>query len=73
MKRFALLISAVAVAATAFGKDPFANKEDAVGYIVVDSGGEVRKFIVIESKEGKVKLIKTEYEPDKVLKGGKRK
>ena len=73
MKRvlsFLIILLAVSLASA---KDPFSNKEDAVGYIVIDRGGSSEKFIVVESKGGKVKLIKTGYEPDKVLKqGGKR-
>lgn len=57
-----------------FSKDPFVNREDAVGYIIVDEDGKTFKYIVLESKDGKVKLMKTKYEPAKVLKqGGKTK
>ncbi len=56
------------------GRDPFINKEDAVGYIVIDNEGVISKYIVIESNRGKVKLIKTDVEPERVLKqGGKEK
>ena len=55
-------------------KDPFLNKENAVGYIVLDNHGIPERYIVLESKEGGVKLIRTEYEPEEVLKqGGKKK
>jgi hypothetical protein len=72
MRRLVWLLTVAVALAVAFGKDPFSNKEDAVGYIVVDSDSGTKKFIVIEGKDGKVKLIKTQYEPDKVLKGGKK-
>ncbi len=56
-----------------FGRDPFLNQQDAVGYIILERGGKVERFRVLETKEGTVKLIKTKYEPEKVLKkGGKR-
>jgi len=51
-------------------KDPFLNRQDAVGYIILERGGKTERFIVVESKEGAVKLIKTKYEPEKVLKKG---
>ncbi|WP_457601003.1 hypothetical protein [Hydrogenivirga sp.] len=63
------LLGSVAVA-----KDPFMNKENAVGYIVIDNHGLPERYIVVESKEGGVKLIRTEYEPEEVLRqGGKKK
>ncbi|RLJ71019.1 hypothetical protein BCF55_1308 [Hydrogenivirga caldilitoris] len=56
------------------GKDPFMNKENAVGYIVIDNQGMPEKYLVLESKDEGVKLIRTEYEPKEVLKqGGKKK
>jgi hypothetical protein len=55
-------------------KDPFTSKEDAVGYIVIDTEEGVQKYIVLEGKDGEVKLIKTGRSPDQVLKkGGKKK
>ncbi len=58
-----LLISCLMV----FGKDPFTSKEDAVGYIVIETEEGLQKYIVLEGKDGTVKLIKTDYSPDKVL------
>ena len=65
---------AVLLLSLSFGKDPFMSREDAVGYIVVDRDGKVFKYIVLEGKYGKVKLVKTKNEPSEVLKqGGKTK
>lgn len=64
---------AVFISASLFAKDPFTNKEDAVGYIVINDEGISKKYIVLESKEGGVKLIRTEYNPDNVLKQGGKK
>ncbi len=54
-------------------RDPFVNNEDAVGYIVVEENGVSKKYIVLEGKDGSVKLIETNYEPQKVLKKGGKK
>ncbi len=56
-----------------FAGDPFMNKEGAVGYIVVDQGGKTFRFIVVEDEQGRVKLIKTNYNPNEVLKQGGKK
>lgn len=70
----AMVVLMVVVLSISFGKDPFTNREDAVGYIVVDKDGEVSKYIVIEDKDGEVKLVKTKDEPKEILKqGGKKK
>ncbi len=69
-----LIVLLTVISFVSFSKDPFVNREDAVGYIIVDEGGKTFKYIVLESKDGKVKLMKTKYEPAKVLKkGGKTK
>ncbi len=54
--------------------DPFTSKEDAVGYIVIKRDGREKRFIVLQSKDGKVRLIKTGRSPENILKkGGKKK
>ena len=53
-----------------FGKDPFTSKEDAVGYIVIETEEGLQKYIVLEGKDGTVKLVKTGDSPDQVLKKG---
>lgn len=68
-----VLVVVLGIVFSAFSKDPFTNKENAVGYIVIDKDGETVKYIVLEGEEGKVKLIKTKYEPKKVLKQGGKK
>ncbi len=72
MRKLVLLILCLSV--VSFSKDPFTSKEDAVGYIVIDSHEGTQKYIVLEGKDGEVKLIKTGRSPDQVLKkGGKKK
>jgi len=74
MWRAGMFFTAMLLIGTAFSKDPFLNKENAVGYIVLDNHGIQERYIVVEGKSGTVKLIKTEYKPEKVLKkGGKKK
>ena len=71
MKGLVILLMFIAV--LAFGKDPFTSKEDAVGYIVIDTDDGTQKYIVLEGKDGEVKLIKTGRSPDEVLKKGGKK
>ncbi len=70
MRRTIRLILTLLLLEFAFSKDPFTNREEAVGYIVIDNEGKTERYIVIESGKGKVKILKTDYEPDKVLKKG---
>ena len=70
MFRAVLSVALMFVLGISLAKDPFTSKEDAVGYIVLDNEGIQEKYIVIERKEGGVKLIKTQYEPEKILKQG---
>ncbi len=69
----ALVIILLSFAVITFGKDPFTSKEDAVGYIVIDTEEGTQKYIVLEGKDGEVKLIKTGRSPDEVLKKGGKK
>ncbi|HIC97067.1 MAG TPA: hypothetical protein EYP11_01540 [Aquificaceae bacterium] len=71
MKALFLILSAGVVIASP--GDPFLNKEDAVGYIVIEENGKPIRYIVIEGKDGKIKLIKTRHEPEKILKQGGKK
>ncbi len=55
--------------------DPFVNMEDAVGYIIVERNGKSENYVVFETKDGEVELVKIGRDPSKVLekeKGGKR-
>ena len=74
MLKVGLFLTSALFIGVALGKDPFLNKENAVGYIVLDNHGVQERYIVVEGKGGTVKLIRTEYEPEEVLKkGGKKK
>ncbi|WP_456393187.1 hypothetical protein [Persephonella sp.] len=69
--RILKLCIAVAVAgslsvSTVYGEEEaFYEGENVVGYIKDDQGN---RYIVIETPEGKAKLIKTEKSPEEVLK-----
>ncbi len=72
MKSFIL---AFGVAISFVFADPFVNMEDAVGYIVVERNGKNENYVVFETKNGEVKLVKIGRNPSKVLekeRGGKR-
>ncbi|WP_457639676.1 hypothetical protein [Persephonella sp.] len=66
--RLLSLITAAVVAGTvlvAVGEEgPFYDGENVVGYIKDDSGN---RYIVIETPDGKAKLVKTEKSPEEVL------
>jgi len=67
------ILSLTAMVSVGIAQDPFFSKQDAVGYIVIDKDGTVEKYVVLESSEG-VKLVKTDVEPEEILKqGGKKK
>ncbi len=69
-----ILAATVLVLGLSYSADPFTSKEDAVGYIILkDQKGE-KKFIVLKSKDGKVRLVRTGRSPENILKkGGKKK
>ncbi|MCS7262525.1 MAG: hypothetical protein N3C13_03895 [Aquificaceae bacterium] len=64
MKVLALL----ALSCFALAQQPFQSLEGAVGYIVVDRGGRVENFVVVETKEGSVRVVRVDREPSKFLK-----
>ncbi len=64
----ALLMGSFSVA-----KDPFTNIENAVGYVIISKGGEEKKYIVVEGKDGRVKIVETKKNPAKVLRQGGKK
>ncbi|MCS6998864.1 MAG: hypothetical protein N2648_01145 [Aquificaceae bacterium] len=58
-----LLLTCLAVAQQAFQ-----SLEGVVGYVVVERGGKVENYLVVEQKEGSVRLIKVDKDPSKALK-----
>ena len=46
------------------GNDPFLNKQNAVGYVVVGENGKKERFVVIEAADGSVRLIKASSKED---------
>jgi len=55
---------------TVHAKEPFTDLEGVVGYIVVEKKGKVENYMVVEGKDGSVKMIKTERNPKQFLKRG---
>jgi hypothetical protein len=51
-----------------YAKEPFADLEGVVGYMVVEKNGKVENFIVVEEKGGGVKTIKVNRNPKEFLK-----
>ncbi len=68
MKTFAAVLFFLIVSASTFAEetDTFYEGENVVG-LIKDSNGN--KYIVIETPDGKAKLIKTEKNPEEILKG----
>ena len=65
MKRLMLL--SLVVMGFSFSKDPFQNLEDAVGYLVIEKGGRIERYVVIQGKDGSVKTIKVDKDPSQFL------
>ncbi len=54
----------IAVGGVSSGNDPFLNKQNAVGYVVVGENGKRERFVVIEAADGSVRLIKASSKED---------
>ena len=68
------IVAILWTALVAHSQDPFLGKENAVGYIVLEKNGKSEKYIVVETANREVKLIRTDYNPGQILKsGGKKK
>ena len=63
-----LLVAVFGAIGLTFSADPFLNKQDALGYIVVEKKGRTVKYIVVRTSEGSIKLIETSVNPSDVLK-----
>ncbi|MFN3976444.1 MAG: hypothetical protein ACK4LT_05205 [Aquificaceae bacterium] len=59
-----------------YAQNAFQSLEGVVGYIVVEKGGKVENYLVIEDKGGSVKTVKVDKKPSDFLKkteeGGRR-
>lgn len=73
MMRYLLPLLLVGIS---YAQNAFQSLEGVVGYIVVEKGGKVESYLVIEDKGGSVKTIKTDKKPSDYLKrveeGGKK-
>jgi hypothetical protein len=63
-----LFLLLLAVFLYSYAKQPFADLEGVVGYMVVEKRGKVENYIVVEEKEGGVKTIKVNRNPKEFLK-----
>ena len=50
-----------------FAREPFQSLEGVVGYIVLEKGGKVENYLVVEEKDGSVRVVKTEKSPNMFL------
>ena len=64
MRVFLGFTTALLTAGIVFGSDPFLNKQNAVGYLVVGDGDKKERFVVIEAADGSVRLIKATSRED---------
>ncbi|MFN4320152.1 MAG: hypothetical protein ACK4FY_06780 [Aquificaceae bacterium] len=51
-----------------YAQNAFQSLEGVVGYIVVEKGGKVENYIVIEDKGGSAKTVKVDKKPSDFLK-----
>ncbi len=66
MRKFlCILLSTVALV---MAQQPFQSLEGAVGYIVVERGGRVENYVVIEGKDGSVRTVKVDKNPAQFMK-----
>lgn len=65
MKRL-IVLSGLAIS-TSLAQQPFQSLEGAIGYIVVERGGRVENYLVLESKDGSVRLVKVERNPGQFM------
>ncbi|MCX8164090.1 MAG: hypothetical protein N3D14_01690 [Aquificaceae bacterium] len=57
----------ILVTKLAFSQQPFQSLEGAVGYIVVERGGKIENYVVIEEKGGSVKAVKVDKNPARFM------
>ncbi len=71
-----ILVAMLAFMSTLSAREPFQGFEGTVGYMVVEKGGKVENYIVVEEKDGSVRLVKVNRNPSEFLKkseeGGKK-
>ncbi len=60
-----ILLSSVCLS---LAQDPFNSLEGAVGYIVVERGGRVENYVVVENKDSSVKAIRVDRNPAQFMK-----
>lgn len=60
-----MLISSVGFA---LAQEPFKSLEGTVGYIVMERGGKIENYLVVEEKDGSVKTIKVDKSPSRFMK-----
>ncbi len=65
MKRFIFFLLVFLYASA---KEPFSDLEGVVGYMVVEKGGKVENYLVVEEKGGGVKAVKVDKNPKEFLK-----
>lgn len=57
-------------------QQPFQSLEGVIGYIVIEKGGRIENYIVVEGKDGTVKTVRVDKKPSEFLKkteeGGKK-
>ena len=59
-----LLLSLIGVS---FAQNPFESKEGVVGYIVIEKGGKIENYLVVQEKDGRVKTVRVSENPSRFL------
>lgn len=63
-----LIALSVLSCSVSLAQQPFQSLEGAVGYIVVERGGRVENYIVLENKDSSVRVVKVERNPGQFMK-----
>ena len=66
MKLIILLL--ISLAGFAVARDPFKSLEGTVGYIVIERGGRIENYLVVEEKDGSVRTIRVDKNPARFMK-----
>ncbi|RME13206.1 MAG: hypothetical protein D6804_00580 [Aquificota bacterium] len=58
----------LSITGLSYSQQPFQSLEGAVGYIVVERGGKVENYVVVEGKDGSVRTVKVDKNPAQFMK-----
>lgn len=63
-----LILMLISSAGFALAQEPFKSLEGTAGYIVIERGGRIENYLVVEEKDGSVRTIKVDKNPARFMK-----